>query len=199
MDKSVPNKILEYLNPRKGKIVFVTDFLEYGDSDAVRQTLVRLAKEGVLIRLAKGIYLFPKRDPELGILYPSIEDVAESIAKRDRAKIKPAGVYALHKLGLSTQVPLKVSYLTDGTPRKIKVGKQILNFKPSTPKKLALKGNISSLAAMALEELGQKGVTENALSQIKNVLKREDPKILLEDAKLTSAWIRKIFFSVINR
>src|ERR1700733_11249726 len=102
MDKSIPNKILDYISLRKGKIIFSNDFLELGDIVAIRQALSRLTKEGQLIRLANGIYLSPKLDNQLGVLYPRIEEVADAIAKRDKARIRPTGIFALHKIGLST-------------------------------------------------------------------------------------------------
>jgi len=54
-----------------------------------------------------------------GFVYPGANDIAKAIARKDRAKIIPTGSMAMHLLGLSTQVPLKVVYFTDGSPRKI--------------------------------------------------------------------------------
>ncbi|MCD8500524.1 MAG: type IV toxin-antitoxin system AbiEi family antitoxin domain-containing protein, partial [Bacillaceae bacterium] len=97
----------------------------FGTSIAVRHALSRLCKSGLILRLAEGIYLYPKIDKELGlgVLYPSIDTIAKAIAKKDKARIVPTGVYALNRLGLSTQVPANAVYLTDGSPRRIKVGK----------------------------------------------------------------------------
>lgn len=74
----------------------------------------------------------------LGVVYPSFEDVAQYIAKRDRARIVPTGSYALNVLGLSTQVPANVAYLTDGAPRKVKLlsGRGI-TFVKTAPRNLA--------------------------------------------------------------
>ena len=106
-------------NHKRGKIFFPSNFSEFGSSSAVRQALNRLEDKGRLVRLAKGIYLYPKKHKILGVLQPSIEEIALAISKRDKARIIPTGINALNKLGLSTQVPMNMVYLTDGTPRTI--------------------------------------------------------------------------------
>lgn len=110
--------------------------------------------EGIPNKLGHGIYLLPKKDTVFGALLPSPIEVAEAIAKNDKMRIKPAGAFALHKLGLTTQVPMKLGYLRDGPPRQFKIGKTVLKFKATTPKKMAMKGKYSSLIIKAVEELG---------------------------------------------
>ena len=146
----------------------------------------------MLIRLAHGIYLYPKIDKELGILYPSTEEIAKAIARRDKARIIPTGVYALNRLGLSTQVPMKIVYLTDGAARSIKIGKRTISFKKTSPKNLMTKGEISMLAIQALKELGQNNIDDEIFKQLIIVLKKETEENILHDAKLAPAWINKI-------
>jgi len=150
-----------------------------------------------LERIAQGIYLYPKKDPELGNLYPSIEEIATSISKRDHAKIIPTGAAALQKIGLSTQVPMNLVYLTNGASRKIKIGKQKITFKRTTAKKLSTKGQISTLVIQALQELGQKKIDQQVLQQITAVLKNENIKNLTHDVKFAPAWIAKILNQII--
>ena len=135
----------------KGSVLFVDDFLDYGSSESIKKALLRLKEKGLLVRLAHGIYLYPKTDKELGILFPSTEEIAKAIARRDKSRIVPTGVQALNKLGLSTQVPMKVVYLTDGATRSIKVGKRTITFKNTSPKNLLAQGEISSLVIQALK------------------------------------------------
>ena len=93
---------------KKGDLIFPTDFRGKGTQTAVKTALSRLSREGKLKRLAHGIYYVPKIDPLFGTIYPAPEEVAESIAKKEKVRIKPAGAYALHRLGLTTQVPTKL-------------------------------------------------------------------------------------------
>ncbi len=195
----VKNKVAEQIKKLpKGNIFFVDDFLSFGNSESAKKTLFRLEKEGLLIRLAHGIYLYPKKDKDLGVLYPSTEDIAMAIAKRDRARIVPTGIQALNKLGLSTQIPLKVVFLTDGAARSIKIGKRTITFKKTSPKNLLAKGEISGTAIQALKSIGQHKIEKKELTRLLNILKKEKKENILHDAKLAPAWINKILMSTIK-
>ena len=62
----------------------VSDFAHLNNDGLVTRTLSRLEKEGVLIRLSQGLYLYPLRN-KFGVLRPSIEDIAYAIAEKDKA------------------------------------------------------------------------------------------------------------------
>jgi len=193
IDKQVTAKVIK---SKRGEIIFPEDFAMTGNPDAIRQVLHRLVKKSILVRLSPGIYLFPKLDKELGTLYPSIEEIANAIAKRDKARIIPTGVQAMNKLGLSTQVPMKIIYLTDGAPRSIRLGNRIIKFKKTTPKNLSTRNKVCGLVIQALREIGKDNVTEEQLIRIKNILAKEKPEDLIHDARLAPAWIRKIIVGV---
>ena len=199
MTQSIENKVLEYLKHRqKGKIYFTNDFATLGTSESIRKSLSNLVKKDILIRLTQGIYLYPKIDKELGVLYPSVDDVCRAIAKRDKARIEPTGIFALHSLGLSTQIPVNVVYLTDGIPRKIKYGNRTIKFKKTAPKNLAMKGKISSLVIAALKQIGKENVSQKVELQLTKVLKKESVENVRHDAKLAPEWISKLIFQLLN-
>ena len=175
-----------------GSLVFPDDYLSYGSSDAVRKALDRLQDKKVLVRVAQGIYVRPKISKLIGPLVPSAEEVAEAIAKRDKIRTVPTGSYALNALGLSTQVPMNIVLLTDGSPREIKVGKRKIKFKKTTPKNLMAKGKISRLVIQALKEIGNGKVNETEEKKILELLKKEDVKDLKYDIALAPVWIQKI-------
>lgn len=177
---------------KKGSLLFPGDFKGLADDAAINMALSRLNKQGTIKRLAHGIYVIPAYDPLLGQLYPSMEEIAKAIADRDHARIRPAGSSAIHKLGLSTQVPMNLVFLTDGAPRKIKIGKGSIRFIKTTPKKLMLNGPISSLVIQALEELGPKEVTKEMEKKLKELLKQETKENLINDFKFAPAWICKL-------
>ena len=192
----VTNTVIDELKKlQKGTILFVDDFLDFGNPESVKKALYRMEEKGLLIRLAHGIYLYPKKDKTLGVLYPSAEEIAIAIAKRDRARIIPTGIQALNKLGLSTQIPLKIVFLTDGAARSIKIGKRTITFKKTSPKNLLAKGEISGLVIQALKSIGQHKVEEEVLTKLLNLLKKEKKENILHDAKLAPAWINKILTS----
>jgi hypothetical protein len=182
----------------KGSVLFVDDFLDYGSPESIKKALLRLKEKGLLVRLAHGIYLHPKTDKELGILFPSTEEIAKAIARRDKSRIVPTGVQALNKLGLSTQIPMKVVFLTDGAARSIKVGKRTITFKKTSPKNLLPKGEISSLVIQALKTIGQNKMDDDTLKKLQPILKKEMKENILHDAKLAPAWINKILMQAIR-
>lgn len=182
---------------KRGNLIFPTDFRGLGSEAAIKMALNRLNKQHIIRRLAHGIYVIPKIDPLFGEISPSPEEVAEALAKKEKVKIKPAGAYALHKLGLTTQVPTKLVYITDGPPREIKMGKTVIKFKATTPKKLAMKGPYSSLIIQAVEELGSEDIDEKTEKKIKDLLLKENTSLLFNDLKLASAKINDYLIKLI--
>ncbi len=185
IEKSIKSKPM-------GSLVSPDDYLNYGSSDAIRKALDRLQDKKVIVRVAQGIYVRPKTSKLIGPLLPTAEEVAEAIAKRDRIRTVPTGSYALNALGLSTQVPMNIVMLTDGSPREIKVGKRKIKFKKTTPKNLLAKGKISRLVIQALKEIRNGKVNENEERKILDLLKKEDEKDLKHDIALAPVWIQKI-------
>ncbi|HOI00234.1 MAG TPA: DUF6088 family protein [Bacteroidales bacterium] len=183
---------------RRGVLFFTENFVRFGTPDAVRQALGRLVKKGELDRVTTGIYVRSEYDPVIGKITPGIEDIARAIAKRDKARIVPTGDYALHKLGLTTQVPMKVVFLTDGSARKITIGKRSITFKKASPKNVAAVGEISSLVIQALRTIGKDELTEEQRLKIDALLRKEKPTKLEHDMRLAPAWIREIIKPILK-
>lgn len=182
----------------KGTLVLPDDYVSYGTSRAIQKSLERLADKQVIVRVAQGIYVRPKISKLIGALVPSAEEVAEAIAKRDRIRTVPTGSYALNALGLSTQVPMNIVLLTDGSPREIRVGKRKIKFKKTTPKNLLAKGKISRLVIQALKEIGNGKVTAEEEKKIIELLKKEEVKDLKHDITLAPVWVQKIMMKAIS-
>jgi hypothetical protein len=185
IEKSITTK-------RKGTLFLPDDFLSYGSSEAIRKALGRLEDKKIIIRVSQGIYVQPKISKLIGPLTPSAEEVAEAIAKRDKIRTIPTGSYALNALGLSSQVPMKIVLLTDGSPREIKVGKRSIKFKRTTPKNLMAKGKISRLVIQALKEIGIGKIRMEEEHKILELLKKENVKDLKHDIALAPVWIQKL-------
>ena len=182
---SIEENILTAIKVKgRGSIFFPSDFISYGEVKAVGKSLERLTA---------NIYTYPEIDTVLGlgVLMPSIEQIAETIARRDKARIVPTGIYALNRLGISTQVPMNVVYLTDGAPRRVSLGNgRSIQFKYTTPKNLSFTNPLAMLVTFALKEIGRDNVTDDIARQIKNVLQKEQREKVLADEALMPAWIR---------
>ncbi len=176
----------------RGTLIMPADFMKFGSSEAIRKALDRLEDRQLIVRVANGIYVRPVISKLLGAILPTAEQVAEAIAKRDRIRTVPAGSFALHALGLTTQVPMRIVLLTDGSPRLIKVGKRTIKLKKTTPKNLMAKGKISKLVIQALKEIGKGKVTDEEEQKIIALLKKEEVANLQFDIPLAPIWIQKI-------
>ena len=187
-------------NSDKGKLFFISDFSGIGEYETIRKSLQRLTKQKLILRLSKGIYYYPKQDEILGIIYPSSEQIAKAIAKRDKARIIPTGSYALYLLGLSTQIPMNVVYLSDGSARKINIGKQTITFKKTNPKNFAINHKLSSLIIQALKTIGENNITENECLKIKQIIENsKEIEKITENIKFAPVWIQKIILQIIKK
>jgi hypothetical protein len=193
MADTIEDKIFSRIKKAKrGVVFFVSDFAAYGNAKSCSKALERLANQEKIMRVGRGIYTIPRKSQFFGRVAPGIEEIAQGIARRDKARIIPTGLFAENLLGLSTQMPAKTIYLTDGAPRKLLIGKTPLIFKKTTPKNLATYGKISTLAIQALKSIGKERVTDSEIEKVVNILKTENPKHLVHDIKLAPEWIREI-------
>jgi len=190
------------IKSKRGKLFFPDDFAALGTPDAIRLALGKLQKSGLLMRVAHGIYYYPKVNRNKYIkskyLSPSIEEIANAIAKRDKIRIVPTGVYALNALGLSTQVPANAVFITDGAPRGISVGKGkgILFKHTSEARSLAYKSKLLMLIVSALREIGEGKVTAEQLEIVKSHFSHITKQEFEADIQLMPLWIRKILLSL---
>jgi hypothetical protein len=140
MKDSISNIIRERISKiETGKLFTISDFADLNNDNLVTRTLYRLQNESIIVRVATGIYMNPKRT-QFGILFPTIDQIARKIAERDKAEIFPTGDTALNILGLSTQVPMNAVYITNGAKRKVKVGERNIIFKNVVQKNFQFKG-----------------------------------------------------------
>jgi hypothetical protein len=180
----------------KGSVFVPGKFLDLGSREGVDFALHRLVQRGVLRRLARGLYDFPKTHPKFGKLSPSIDAIAEALAGRDRIRLQPAGAYAANLLHLSEQVPAKAIFLTDGPSRRLKVGANEIILKRTTPRAMAAAGRISGLLIQGLKYLGKANVTKERLAPLGRELSDKDRERLKEDLPLAPAWMRPFLKAV---
>ncbi len=190
---STSSRILKRIQSRKRGWVFTPDsFADLGTRQAVDLALMRYRDDGIIRQLARGLYDYPKTDPELGQLQPATEAIASALAGRDATRLQPSGAYAANLLGLSTQVPMKVTYLTDGRTRTVQIGGRQIILKNTNPRSMATAGKGSGLVIKALRHLGRKSVDERVISQIDRRIDDKIRKQLMEDIRYAPIWIADV-------
>jgi hypothetical protein len=192
--QSIDSRIVTRIHRRgRGSVLVAGDFLDLGSREAVDLALHRLGRKGMIRRLTRGVYDFPKEHPVLGLLSPSPDTVARALAGRDRTRLQPAGAYAANALGLSEQVPAKAVFLTDGASRTVKIGQTTIQLRRTTPRNMAAAGRLSGLIIQALRELGKEQVTAARVEHLKRTLPADKRRELLKDLTLAPAWMHPIF------
>lgn len=186
-------------NMHEGQILFISDFSDLnGNEKVVSRALSAEEKKGNIVRLTKGMYLRPKIT-RFGIVYPSVDEMVEAIAHRDKSKVQPCGMTALNMLGLSTQVPTKYTYLTLGSSRKLKLGDRLIELKRSVPKNFVFKTTLGALLMQALKSLGEKNISRQEIVQIRKLIDNEKRMEQFKlDVLLMPIWMRKLITNIIN-
>ncbi len=193
-DSPVPQRILRRV-ARKGRGWAFTphDFSDLGDPRGVGMALTRLVRDGGIRRIARGIYDSPQAHPVLGQAGATADGVVDAVARGRHLRLLPSPEVAANQLGLSTQVPAKMVYQTDGAPSKVLLGNRQIVFRRNTGRSLALAGRASGLVAQALRNVGKDKITQDIIQHLRHRLDADAKKQLLADIALVPAWMRPIF------
>jgi hypothetical protein len=195
---SIPDRIMKRARARgRGGVFTPSDFLGVAGRSAIDQALSRLAKSGQLRRLARGLYDFPKVHPKLGPLSPTPDDVAQALARETGSQVQITGARAANALGLSTQVPAKSTYLTDGPSRRVVLGKRVVDLRHASPKHLIAPGSPVGTVVQALRHVGAIRAADVAQVAARR-LSASDKKTLASAAVQAPAWMRPTLVSIAN-
>ncbi|RWE29938.1 MAG: hypothetical protein EOS78_29050 [Mesorhizobium sp.] len=187
---SAPDRIVRRARSSgRGSVFTPNDFLDLAARAAIDQALSRLVKSGRLRRLARGLYDFPKMHPKLGPLSPAADDIAQALARETGSQVQVAGPRAANVLGLSTQVPARSSYLTDGPSRRVVLGKRIVDLRHASPKHLIAPGSAAGTVVQALRHLGPSRAAD-IVHVASRQLSPSDKKRLASTAVQAPAWMR---------
>lgn len=162
----------------------------------MESALRRHKNEGTIRQLARGLYDYPRTDPQLGVLAPSIDQIISALEVRDAVRLQPSGAYAANLLGLSDQVPMKVVFLTDGPTRKLQVGSRQILLRHTTPRNMATAGRISGTVIQALRWLGQRHVDDRVTSILKGSLDAKGKEQLLKDIHYAPIWVAHVIRAI---
>jgi predicted transcriptional regulator of viral defense system len=183
------------------RVFSCTDFLNYGEGSykSISKGLERLTKQGKIKRIAEGLYGIPAFNDVLQIEEPfEKEEIVEALARKFGWKVAPAGVSALHALGLSHQVPNASVYVSTGPYRKYKIQNFELFFKHSFGKEISEFSPLSNTFYQALKELGPKNEYSSYIRSLVRELSPKEQETLKEESKHFAAWMNEYFKAVLK-
>lgn len=162
-----------------------------GTRAAVDQALSRLVRSGELRRVGRGLYCRPNRHPLVGEVPPKPEAIAAALARGTGEKAQISEGQAANLLGMSPQVPGRLVYWTNGTPRVRRVGNTVIEFKRGAPKRLVGAGSAAGAAVQAVRYLGAERAHE-AVETLRSRLSAEERRELRKLAPNTPAWVGEV-------
>ena len=198
------NKIRELIEKRitnagSGYVFTRKDFQDIASSGSVGQILSRMVKDGVIRQIGRGVFDLPNTNPALGgQLSPDINQAAKAIARKFRWSILPYGNLAANRLGLSQQIPAKLTYLSDGPTKEVKIGNRVIYFKHTSPKEIYADSFISGLVVQALRYFGKDRVGDEIVTHLKQKLSCNEKTELLQNIHYSTEWIYEIVQKIIK-
>jgi hypothetical protein len=192
------NRLQRRIRAKGSGAVFVPkDFIDLGTRAAVDQALSRMVRQGTIRRLARGIYDSPRKNVRLGIpLTPPPADVVHAVVMIGARRVHISGAQAANELGLSTQVPGRLVYLTDGGSRRLQIGNQTIELRHVAPSRLAASSEVSRTVIEALRYLGRRNIDAAVIRRLQQTLGSGDKAALRSDRIHAPAWMQTILSEI---
>lgn len=167
----------------KGKVFSCRELgLQISDA-SLRQGLKRLVDKGIIRRVQRGYFERPVFSRFLQEnLGTDMIKMAESIAKNNKWTIAPSGNTALNLLGISTQIPAKWTFVSDGPYKKYSINGKELEFKHRANRSITGLSPKTLLVVHALGCLTQEQTTQEIIEKTKTKLTLPEKKKLLKEA-----------------
>ena len=189
----------------RGRFIFTDDFTSLESQGSVRIGLCQLVNEGVLHRLARGIYYYAGVSGNINIttsfVLPSEETIAYAVAERERIRIIPYGDQAAKKLGITGMSISMLKYLTDGAPRVINLakGRKIYFNHTSEVKMFDFCNETMQMISSAIRALGAEMIGERETLILQEAIRKVPEKDFEKDITIPPAWVQVIMLELWNR
>lgn len=187
---TITDKIIKRIrNKRRGWVFTPKDFLALGTRVSVDQILSRLVKQGMISKLDRGIYYYPKTHKLIGVLSPHSDKVARAVTARTGDIAYPTGAMAANILGLSTQVPAKISYMVNGPSRTKKINGITILFKHARVPLIDNVPDTVNYTLQALFYLGKDSIDSQIINRLAKILSSRDMHDLHKATSLIPSWM----------
>jgi hypothetical protein len=199
MNKVVNTIIKRIKAKRRGWVFAPADFLDIGNRAAVDKVLSRLTASGMIRRIGRGLYDFPKQHKMLGTLSPDADGIARAMGIKGGDAVYPSGAMAANILGLSTQVPAKPVYLTNGSSKSTIIGKQVVTLRHAKVPLLENAPSIVNLTFQALNYLGKRNIDDIVIQRFANVLNDKDVNYIYKSIAHIPSWMADVIHKIKQR
>ncbi|MBR4336118.1 MAG: hypothetical protein IKP74_06655 [Clostridia bacterium] len=180
-----------------GSVFVASDFADVAETKRISICLERLSSEKTISRVMRGVYYKPAFSTLLGeTIAPSPDLVAHAIARNFGWTIVPCGDTALNLLGLSTQVPVVWSYVSDGAYKEYSYENTTIRFKRTTNKEISKLSPKTALVIQALKTLGKERIDDGMIEKIKSETTSAEREAMKKEAQYATAWIFEIIKSI---
>ena len=177
----------------RGWVFTPQDFVDIATRGNTDMILHRQVQDGHIRRIGRGLYDYPQIHDKLGMLAPDTKAIAQAVARQTGDTISLSGATAANLLGLSTQVPGKVVYVTTGKPKKIPVGKRFISLVSSRIPPALLQDDTASLTLRALDHLGSKYVDRSTVQKCAQNLSDADKARLRQNLRyIKGSWLNDV-------
>ncbi len=184
------DKILQRIDKEKFGAFTTSDFNDIDNYKNISKTLERLEDEEVIARVRRGVYILRKYNDILGIEEsPEMNEIAKAIARQFNITIVPSGNYSLNIVGLSTQVPSKYVYITNGPYNEYEIGNNKIYFKHSTSKEITELPYRILVSIQCLKTIGKENIDHIVLDKVSSFLTLEDKEFIRDNKLRITSWI----------
>lgn len=180
-----------------GSVFVASDFADITETKRVSEYFARLSADNTVKYVMRGVYYKPEYSKLLDeYIAPDPDAVAKAIARNYGWSITPCGDTALNLLGLSTQVPVVWSYVSDGPYKEYSYGNTMIKYKHTANKEISKNSPKTGLVIQALKTLGKDNIRNDTVERIKSKITPDERKRMLTEAQYATAWIYEIIKTI---
>lgn len=176
---AVSDRIMKRVRGKgRGWVFTPRHFIDFGTRGSIDMALSRLAGAGEIRRIGRGLYDYPVLHDKLGKLTPDAARVADALSTQSRDRLAVSGAAAANRLGLSDQVPARISFATTGRSRTKKAAGRSFTLKHSRAPVLADAPDSVNAVVQALSHLGRDNVDDDKIRRFAAQLDDDDMRLL---------------------
>ena len=179
----------------EGDLLRPKDFLHLGSRPAIHQAFSRLARRNRLMRICQGVYV-RTIETRFGKCPPDFNKVITALSELWGEVIVPSGGGAANFLSLTTQVPMRLSYLTSGPSRQLQFYTKV-NLRHAPRWQLVAPNRPAGTLIRALTFL-HPDEAEEALDKVVPTFSEADVAELASARGILPEWIAKPLGAFVN-